>query len=132
MPTMLTPYQKKVQFLALSGAKYRVIANAVGSTPGGIRGTCAAIRRKGHYLPCRYTASRTPEELTLARSEKVLRMAAAEEKRVRAGLDPIAPVNGPKPLRPFAEGARADTGERISVSADTQAFADAHLAAMLA
>jgi hypothetical protein len=102
----LTTYQLDVLLRAHEGKTNAQIATATGLSPGSIASILSSVKRKGYAMP-----EWRPRE---PRAER-------EYQKMLAGLV----------SRFTAEGTKESTGERFTVTADDQAFADAHLAAML-
>ncbi len=108
----LTDFQTAILLLAHEGKSNRQIAAAVGKPFACIVTTFGNIKRLGYKLP-----EWRPREVT-----------AEREYRARERRSIAARIAAP---RFTAKGTKASTGERFTVTSDSQAFADAHLAAML-
>ncbi len=106
----LTNFQVDILALAHEGLSNRQIAEAVEKPFACIITTFGLIKRKGYALPEHRPLDATPEE---ARKR--------HDRKWRASAEP----------RFTAEGTKASTGERFTVTADTQKFAADHLAYML-
>ncbi len=108
----LTKLQTEILLSAYDGKTNRQIAGDTGRTRNCIATTLSHIKSKGYRMP-----DWRPREPTAERKHRV------RERRIVA-----ASIAAP---RFTAEGVKASTGERFTVTADDQAFADAHLAAMV-
>ncbi len=108
----LTEFQLQILLLAEAGMSNRQIAEQVKRPFACIITTFSIIKRKGCALP-----EHRPLDATAERAHRV---------RERRGVTyrKAAP-------RFTAKGVKKSTGEQFEVTSDTQAFADAHLAAML-
>ena len=108
----LTDFQTEILLLAHEGKSNRQIAADTGEPFACIITTFSNIKRKGHKLP-----DHRPRDATAERAFRV---------RERRSIGRYAAVP-----RFIAKGTKKSTGERFTVTSDTQKFADDHLAAML-
>ncbi len=114
----LTDFQTEILLLAHEGLSNRQIAERVKRPFNAIITTLGNIKRKGFKLP-----SHRPLDATAEREHK---RQQRREQRGRQGVTDYCAAP-----RFTATGIKKSTGARIEVTSDTQAFADAHLAAML-
>ncbi len=104
----LSNFQTEILLLAYEGKTNVQIAAAMKSTPGSVANSLRCVGRKGYAMP--KWRPREPK--------------AEQEYRARRRLAGMM-------SRFTAKGTKASTGERFEVTADTQAFADAHLAVLV-
>ncbi len=114
----LTNFQLDILLLAHEGLSNRQISERVKRPFNCIITTFSHIKRKGYKLP-------THRPLD-ASAERELRRQERREQRGRQGVTDYCAAP-----RFTAKGIKASTGAKFEVTSDTQAFADAHLAAML-
>ncbi len=105
--TKLTSREADVLMAVYDGLTNAAIGAKLGTTAGSVSGACSSIRDKGYDVPKRQGAHR--------------RKAPPQPENHTRGA----------PGRFTAEGTKKDTGERFTVTSDSQPFADAHLAALL-
>ncbi len=111
----LTEFQADILRLAHEGLSNRQIAEQVKRPFAAIITTFGIIKRKGYKLP-----DHRPLDATAERAR------GRRERRERRGVTDYCAAP-----RFTAKGTKASTGERFTVTSDSQAFADAHLAAMV-
>ncbi len=104
LTTKLTSREADVLMAVYDGLTNAAIGARLGTTAGSVSGACSSIRNKGYDVPKRQG---TPRRKAIPRCAKDV------------------------PGRYTAEGVKPSTGERFTVTADSQAFASAHLAAMV-
>ncbi len=114
----LTDFQTEILLLAHEGLSNRQIAERVKRPFNAIITTFNNIKRKGYKLPDHRPLDATAERAQTRRERR--------EQRGRQGVTDYCAAP-----RFTATGIKKATGERIEVTSDSQAFADAHLAAML-
>ncbi len=114
----LSDFQTDILLLAHEGLSNRQIAERVKRPFACIITTFGNIKRKGYKLPAHRPLDATAER--------------ERERRDRREQRELGRVAGYCSVPRFtAKGVKKSTGERFEVTADSQAFADAHLAAML-
>ncbi len=113
--TPLTDFEAVVLLLAHEGKSNRQIAEQVKRPFAAIITTFGNIKRKGFRLP-----DHRPLDATAERAQ------ARRERRGRQGVRDYCAA-----ARFTACGVKKETGERFEVTSDSQAWAEAHLAAML-
>ncbi len=114
----LSNFQTEILLLAYEGKSNRQIAAATGEKFNCIVTTFSNIKRAGYRLPAHRPLDATAE-----------RELERQERREQRAAGRIAGYTAAP--RFSAMGVKVLTGERFEVTSDTQAFADAHLAAML-
>ncbi len=114
----LSDFQTEILLLAHEGLSNRQIAERVNRPFACIITTFGNVKRKGYRLP-----SHRPLDAT---AERELERQERREQRAAGRIAGYCSVP-----RFTAKGVKASTGERFEVTSDTQAFADAHLAALL-
>ncbi len=119
MPRLaLSDFQTDILLLAHEGLSNRQIAERVNRPFACIITTFGNVKRKGYRLPAHLPLDATAE-----------RELERQETREQRAAGRIAGYSAAP--RFTAMGVKAPTGERFEVTSDTQAFADAHLAALL-